>query len=82
MIRRILGLALLAVVVWMALQVAFSVLGVLIGLAITVLSLAAVGYVWYLALRLVSPSGAAKVRRAITGRPSSFGNPKGNEGKL
>lgn len=69
MIRSILGFALLAVVVWLALQVVFGILGTLIGLAITVLWLAGVGYVCYLVLRLVSPSTAARVRDIVRGRP-------------
>jgi len=71
MIRKILGFAVLAVVVWLVLKLAFGILGTLIGLAITVVWLAAVGYVLYLVLRLVSPTTAAKVRDAIRGRPAS-----------
>lgn len=71
MFRKILGFAVLAVVVWLVLKLAFGILGTLIGLAITVVWLAAVGYVFYLVLRLVSPTTAAKVRDAIRGRPAS-----------
>ncbi len=71
MIRKILGFALFAVAVWLVLQIAFGVLGTLIGLAITVLWLAAVGYLFYLVLRLFSPSTAAKLRDAIRGQPRS-----------
>lgn len=67
MIRRILGFALLAVVAWLALKVAFAVLGTLMGLLVTVFVFAAVGYVCYLLLRIVSPVTAAKVRDAIRG---------------
>ncbi len=69
MIRKIFGFALFAVAVWLVLQIAFGILGTLIGLAITVLWLAAVGYLFYLVLRLLSPSTAAKLRDAIRGRP-------------
>lgn len=71
MIRRILGFALLAVLVWVLAQVAFGVLGTLIGLAITVLVFAAFGYVFYLVLRVVSPGTAARVREMIRGRPAN-----------
>ena len=71
MIRSILGFALFAVVVWVGLQVVFGILGTLIGLAVTIFWLAAIGYVGYLVLRFVSPSTAAKVRDAIRGRPTS-----------
>lgn len=71
MIRSILALALIAVVAWVALQLVFEVLGTLIGLAITVLVFAAFGYLFYLLLRLVSPSTAARVREIIRGRPAN-----------
>ena len=65
MIRRILGFAVFAVVIWLGLKIVFGILGTLIGLAITALWLAALGYVCYLVLRVVSPTTAAKVRDAI-----------------
>lgn len=71
MIRKILSFALFAVIVWLALQIAFGILGTLIGLAITVLWLAGLGYLFYLVLRVFSPSAAAKVREAVTGRPAN-----------
>jgi uncharacterized membrane-anchored protein len=71
MIRKILGFALFAVVVWLVLQIAFGILGTLIGLAITVLWLAVIGYVCYLVLRFFSPTTAAKVRDAIRGHPAN-----------
>ena len=69
MIRSILGFALLAVVVWLALKLLLGVMGTLIGLVITVLWLAAMGYVLYAVLRVVSPPTAARLREVITGRP-------------
>lgn len=71
MIRRILGFALFAVVVWLVLRIALDILGTLVGLAITVLVLAGLGYACYVVLRLISPSSAAKVRDAISGRPAN-----------
>jgi hypothetical protein len=68
MIRKILGYALLAAVVLLVLRIALGLLGTLIGVAITVLVLAAVGYGLYLLLRLVSPATAAKLADAIRGR--------------
>jgi uncharacterized membrane protein len=49
----------------------FGILGSLFGLAMTVLWLAAIGFLFYLALRLVSPSTADKVRDMIKGRPAA-----------
>lgn len=69
MLRKILGFALLAVAVWLVLKIAFGILGTLIGLAITVLFLAGLGYLLFLVLQLVSPSTAAKVRDLVAGHP-------------
>lgn len=70
MFRSILGFAILAVVAWLALKIFFSVLGGLIGLAMTILWLAGLGFVCYLVLRVVSPSTAERVREMIKGRPA------------
>jgi threonine/homoserine/homoserine lactone efflux protein len=68
MFRSILGFAIFAVLAWLGLKIVFSVLGGLIGLAMTVLWLAGIGFLFYLVLRVVSPSMAEKVREAIKGR--------------
>jgi len=69
MMRNILGFALLAAVVLLVLRIGLGILGTLIGVAITVLVLAAVGYALYILLRLFSPSTAARLRDAIRGAP-------------
>jgi hypothetical protein len=69
MFRRIIGFAVFAVVALLVLKIAFALLGTLLGLAITVLVLAAMGFVLYTVLRIVSPAAAAKVREFIAGRP-------------
>jgi hypothetical protein len=71
MFRSIVGFAVLAVVAWLALKLVFGILGSLIGLAMTVLWLAAIGFLFYLALRLVSPSTADKLRDMIKGRSAA-----------
>jgi hypothetical protein len=71
MFRSILGFAVLAVVAWLGLKLIFGILGSLIGLAMTVLWLAAIGFLFYLALRLISPSTADKLRDVIKGRPAA-----------
>ena len=68
MFRSILGFAVLAVVAWFALNIVFSILGGLVGLAMTVLMFAAVGFIFYLVLRMISPSAADKIRDMIKGR--------------
>jgi hypothetical protein len=70
MLRRILGFALLAFVVLLALKVAFALLGTLLGLAMVVVAFAAMGYVMYLILRVFSPATAARVRELMGIRPS------------
>ena len=71
MFRSIVGFAVLAVAVWLVLQIAFGLLGTLVGLAITMLWLGAIGYVLYLILRFFSPSTATKLRDKINGRPGT-----------
>lgn len=70
MLRSILGFALFAVLAWLGLKLVFSVLGGLIALAMTVLWLAALGFIFYLVLRVLSPSTADKIREMIKGRPA------------
>ncbi|HEV2750965.1 MAG TPA: hypothetical protein VGV12_10635 [Gemmatimonadales bacterium] len=70
MLRSVLGFALFAVLAWLGLKLVFSVLGGLIALAMTVLWLAALGFIFYLVLRVISPSTADKIREMIKGRPA------------
>jgi uncharacterized membrane protein len=70
MFRSILGFAVLAVVAWLALKLVFGLMGTLFGLAATVLWLAAIGFVVYLALRVISPRTAERLRDMIKGRPA------------
>jgi len=71
MFRSILGFALLAVVAWFALNLVFGLFGFVVGLAMKLLWLAAIGFLFYLALRLVSPSTADKLRDMIKGRSAA-----------
>lgn len=71
MFRSILGFAILAIVAWLVLKIVFSLLGMAVGLAMTVLWLAAIGFFFYLVLRLISPSTADRVRDAIKGRKAA-----------
>jgi hypothetical protein len=71
MFRSIIGFAVLAVVAWIALKIIFGILGSLVGLLVTVLWLAAIGFVCYLVLRMVAPRTADRVREAIKGKPSA-----------
>jgi hypothetical protein len=71
MFRSILGFALLAVVAWFALNLILGMFGFVVGLAMKLLWLAAIGFLFYLGLRLVSPSTADKLRDVIKGRPAA-----------
>lgn len=73
MIRKILMFAVLAIVALIVIKVAFALLGMLFGLAVAVLVLAAMGYFFYLLLRVVSPKTADRVQDAIRGRSSRPG---------
>ena len=68
MFRSILGFAILAVVAWLALKIFFGLLSGFMGLLVTLLWFAAIGFVVYLVLRVVSPGTANKVRDMIKGR--------------
>jgi threonine/homoserine/homoserine lactone efflux protein len=70
MLRSILGFAIFAALAWIGLKVLFGILGSLIGLALTVLTLAAVGFLCYLAVRIVSPPTADRIRDMIAGHPA------------
>jgi hypothetical protein len=70
MFRSIIGFAILAIVAWLALKLVFGLAGFLFGLAATVLTLAVIGFFFYLALRILSPSTADRVRDMIKGRSS------------
>lgn len=67
MLRSLMGFAVLALVAFVALKVVLGLIGFALGLAWTLLWLAALGAVVYLVLRLVSPSTADKVRDMVKG---------------
>src|SRR5258708_13297801 len=69
MFRSILGFAVLAVLAWLGLKLIFGILGSLVGLAMTVLWLAFIGFVVYLPLRLISPRTPDRVPDMIKARP-------------
>lgn len=70
MIRRMLGFAVLAIVALVVFKFALGLLGVLIGLTVSVLVLAAMGYASYLLVRVFSPTTAARIRNLIRGNPT------------
>jgi hypothetical protein len=68
MFRSILGFAIFAVVVWIALKIVFALIGGLAGILMSVLTFAAIGFAFYIVLRVISPSTADKIRDTIKGR--------------
>jgi len=70
MFRSLVGYATFAVLAVFTLKLAFKLLGVAMGLFWTLLWLAFVGFVFYLILRLVSPTTADRVQEMIKGKPA------------
>lgn len=68
MFRSILGFAIFAVLVWIGLKLIFGLLGGLMSILMTVLWLAAIGFIFYVVLRVISPSTADRVRDTIRGK--------------
>jgi hypothetical protein len=68
MLRTILGYAVLAIIGFFALKLLLGLFGFAVGLLINLLWLAAIGFVVYLVLKVVSPSTAQKVHDTIKGR--------------
>ena len=69
MIRRVLSFAVIAIVALIVLKIALGLLGLFIGLVVSVLVLAAMGYVFYLVIRVFSPTTAARIRNVIRAQP-------------
>jgi hypothetical protein len=67
MLRNLFGFAVLAVVTVFLLKVVFGLFGLLLGLVVTALWLAFVGFMIYLVLKLLAPNTAARVREVIAG---------------
>lgn len=67
MLRTILGFAVLAIVAWIVLKIFFGLLGTIVGLAFTVLTMAVIGYVVYLVLKLIAPNTANRIKDTISG---------------
>lgn len=68
MFRSVLSFAIFAVLVWIGLKVIFGLLGGLMGILMTVLWLAAIGFIFYVVLRVISPATADRVRDTIRGK--------------
>jgi hypothetical protein len=71
MVRTLTGYAVVAVVGILALKLVFGLLGFAFSILWTVLWLAALGYIIYLILRVVSPGTAEWIREQVRGRPDT-----------
>ncbi len=69
MLRNLLGYALLAMLGILALKLVFGLLGFALSLLMSLLWFAALGFVLYLVLKVISPRTACRIREAIRGRP-------------
>ena len=69
MLRSLFGYAVFAVVAIVALKLVFKLLGLAFGLVWALLWFGFIGFIFYLVLRVVSPSTADSVREMIKGRP-------------
>jgi hypothetical protein len=70
MLRNLVGFAVFAIVAVLALKLAFGLFGLFIGVFMSLLWLAFIGWLLYLMLRVVSPGTADRVREMITGKPA------------
>ena len=71
MVRTLAGYTIVAVVGIVAIKLVLGLLGLVFSLMSTVLWLAAIGFVFYLILKIVSPSTAQRVREKIRREPAS-----------
>jgi len=71
MLRSLIGFAIFAIVALVALKIVTGLLGIVLSLAMQVLWLAIIGFVFYSVVRLVSPSTANRIKEMIQGKPAS-----------
>lgn len=69
MVRNVTGFAVFAFIAMVAWKLLTSVFGAVIGLVLTLLWWAFIGFVIYTILKIFSPSTAQKVRETIRGTP-------------
>ena len=71
MLRSLFGFAILAVAGIVAVKLIFGLLGFALSLLMTLLWLAAIGFVLYLLLKIISPRTARRVRETVRGSEDS-----------
>jgi hypothetical protein len=68
MIRSLIGFAVFAVIAILLLKLLFGLFGLFVGLLVSLLWLALIGFLIYSVLKVVAPQTAARLREMITGR--------------
>ncbi len=71
MVRAVVGYSVLAVIGIVALRLLFGLLGLAFKLIWALLWLAALGFIFYLIIKIISPTTARKVRETIQGEPDA-----------
>ncbi len=71
MVRKLVGFSVLAVVGLVGIKLVFGLLGFAISLIMSLLWLALIGFLFYMVLKVISPSAARRVREMIQGNAGS-----------
>ena len=71
MIRTLVGYAAVGVIGFVVVKLLFSIVGLVFSLLWTLLWLAAIGFLFYLVLKLINPDAARRVREKVSGREKS-----------
>jgi hypothetical protein len=71
MLRSLVGFAIFAIVALVAIRIVTGLLGIVLSLAMQVLWLAIIGFVFYTLVRIVSPSTADRIKEMIQGKPAT-----------
>ncbi|HEX9053290.1 MAG TPA: hypothetical protein VF830_00165 [Gemmatimonadales bacterium] len=71
MFRNLVGFAIFAVVALLAFKLLFGLFGLVLGLLISLVWLAFWGWLFYLVIRVLSPTTADRIREMISGREAA-----------
>ena len=71
MIRTLVGYTVVGVIGFVVVKLLFSIVGLALSLLWTLLWLAAIGFLFYLVLKLINPDAARRMREKVSGREQS-----------
>jgi hypothetical protein len=74
MLRNLVGFAVFAIVAILAFKLAFGLFGLVLGLLMSLLWLAFIGWLIYLVIKVLSPTTADRIREVIRGRQALKAN--------